>query len=69
MNNIYQMAENIEKVNESQKTVAEGFAELTKLLNSIEDLKNQARTIWKGIEGQINELNRLGKEDKNNVRD
>jgi hypothetical protein len=60
MAEIYKMAENITRVNESEKAVAEGFAELSKLLNAIEDLKNQARAIWKGIETQISELNKLG---------
>jgi len=64
MSDIYKMAENIDKVNESQKTIADGFVELSRLLNQIEDLKNQARVIWRGIEGQINEINSLGKQGK-----
>ena len=64
MSDIYKMAENIDKVNESQKTIADGFVELSRLLNQIEDLKNQARVIWRGIEQQINEINALGKQGK-----
>jgi hypothetical protein len=60
MSGIYKMAENIEKVNETEKAVADGFAELTKLLNSIEDLRGQARIVWSGIETKIAELNKLG---------
>ena len=57
---IYKMAENIEKVNECQKTVADGFAELSKLLSAIDDLKNQAKLVWKRIEDNMAELGKLG---------
>ena len=66
MSDIYKMAENIDKVNEGQKSIADGFVELSKLLNSIEDLKNQARVIWRGIEQRINDINSLGKNGKLN---
>jgi hypothetical protein len=59
-NTIYNMAQNISRVNESQKAVADGFAELTKLLSQIDELRGQARVIWNGIEQKITELNKLG---------
>ena len=60
MSDIYKMAENIPSVNDAQKQVADGFAELTKLLNAIADLKTQARTIWKSIEHHVAELGKIG---------
>ena len=55
------MAENMDRVNESQKSVADAFAELTRLLKNIDELKNQAKAIWKTIENNISDLNNLGK--------
>ena len=60
MNEIYTMAQNISRVNENQKAVAEGFEELTKLLSQIDELRGQARVIWSNIEQKISELNKLG---------
>ena len=40
MSDIYKMAENMDRVNESQKSVADAFAELTRLLkNKVVDIK------------------------------
>jgi len=60
MNEIYTMAENLDKVNESQKAVADDFTELSRLLSAIDDLKKQAKIVWKRIEHNIDQLNKLG---------
>ena len=64
MSEIYNMAQNISKVNENQKAVAEGFEELMKLLSQIEELRGQARVIWSNIEQKINELGKLGNKNE-----
>jgi len=64
MSEIYNMAQNISKVNENQKAVAEGFEELMKLLSQIDELRGQARVIWSNIEQKINELGKLGNKNE-----
>jgi len=59
MNVVYNMAENITTVREKEKAVADGFEALTKLLNTISELKGKAFAIWYGIEKHIDELNKL----------